>query len=163
MANAKLNLVQQEGTKRREMFTVTGVSTKVDETSMDLIPALWPQLYKKLPKDARGWPSYGVMWSDGQGKTNYIAGVEVPPGAKVPAGFETKTMAAQNYLIFRLTTDGTALHPQMQAAAQEIWGELVPKTGATVAKSPELEVYAEDFNPEKAGSVVDFWVPVETL
>lgn len=160
---AKINLVQQDGTKRREMFTVSGVSAKVDESSMHLVPTLWPELYKKLPKEAHGWPSYGVMWSDGQGKMVYVAGVEVPPGAKVPAGLETKNIAAQNYLVFRLTTDGSALHPQMQAAAQQIWGELVPKSGATVAKSPELEVYALDFDPEKAGSIVEFWIPVQAI
>ncbi len=163
-SSQKANVVQQGGLVRHEAFTVAGVAARIETAHKDVIPTLWPKLFHQLAGEKRAdWRSYGVCWGadEAEGTFNYMAGVEVSPGA-TPKGFEAKTIPAQSYLVFRLTLDGGNLHEQMQAAAREIWGERLPKSGRKLSKGPDLEVYPPDFDPSRAGSTVDFWVPVES-
>ena len=61
----------------------------------------------------------------------------------------------------RQVLDGGPLHPQMQAAVREIWAERVPASGQTLVRAPDLEVYPDGFQPDKAGAWVEWWIPVE--
>ena len=146
----------------RNAFTVAGLRALFDDSNKSGIPALWPRLIANLPLagqvDGR---SYGVIWSTGQSGANYMAGVEISGDAKLPAGFEKLEIAAQTYLVFRQTLDGTALHPQMQAAAKEIWGTRLPKLGVKLAHAPDFELYPEGFNPMQKGAYIDVYVPVD--
>ena len=49
----------------------------------------------------------------------------------------------------------------MQSAVREIWGERVPASGCTLTRAPDLEVYPDDFAPDRAGAWVEWWIPVE--
>lgn len=49
----------------------------------------------------------------------------------------------------------------MQAAAKQIWGDLLPKSGRRLAQAPDLEVYPIDFAPDRPGLAIEWWVPVE--
>jgi AraC family transcriptional regulator len=154
--------LKEMGNVKRKAFTVAGLSALFDESNKGGIPALWPRLIANLPLEGQvDGRSYGVIWSTGQGGANYMAGVEVSGDAPLPAGFEKLDIAAQTYLVFRQTLDGTALHPQMQAAAKEIWGTRLPKSGAKLAQAPDFELYPEGFNPEQKGAFVDIYVAVE--
>jgi AraC family transcriptional regulator len=44
---------------------------------------------------------------------------------------------------------------------EHIFSEALPKSGLKPTAGIDLEVYGERFNPEKAGSVLDFYMPVE--
>ena len=70
-------------------------------------------------------------------------------------------LPSRHYLVFRQVLHGGALHPQMQRAAREIWGERLPNSGHRLAQTPDLEVYPPDFGPNRAGAWVEWWVPVE--
>jgi AraC family transcriptional regulator len=136
---------------------VFGEDTKAD------IPLLWPKLIERLPLAGRiGGATYGVGWaaSGVEGCFNYIAGVAVAADAPVPDGFAAKDIAARAYLVFHLETDASDLHPQMQAALRQIWGERVPQSGLKLANAPDLEVYPPGFQPDRP-SRIEWWIPVE--
>ena len=57
--------------------------------------------------------------------------------------------------------DGSALHPQLRQAMAAVWGELLPASGLKAAGGPDFERYDGRFDPLKAGSVIDFHVPVQ--
>lgn len=160
-----VRLTQMDGLTHRGAFTLAGLRALFDESNKSGIPALWPRLIACLPLagqvDRR---PYGAIWNDhpGQSAANYMAGVEVTGDAPLPAGFERLAIAAQDYVVFRQTLDGPDLHPQMQRAAKEIWGERLPKLGRKLAHSPDFELYPEGFDPMKPGQYVDIYVPVMT-
>jgi predicted transcriptional regulator YdeE len=89
-----------------------------------------------------------------------MAAVAVAPDAPVPEGFEAKDIAERSYLVFRLETDASDLHIQMQAAMRQIWGERAPGAGFKLANAPDLEVYPPGFEPGRP-SRIEWWIPVE--
>lgn len=163
MPNTAAHVVEMDTLVRLEAFTVAGVSAVFDDENKSGIPGLWPRLIKCLPLAGQvGQRSYGVCWSGDakEGSFHYLAGVAVEGTASLPAGFERKTLAAQDYAVFRITLDGSNLHSQMQAAMPKIWGDRKTKSGHKFAPAPDLEVYPEDFDPTRKGSYVDIYVPV---
>lgn len=155
--------VRLVGEVKRGGFIVCGLVGRFDGTSIAGVPALWDRLVRTLPLPEQAAPgTYGVCWSAGEeGVINYMAGVEVAEGARPPAEFDVKVVPAQTYLAYRLTVTGAELHPQMQAAMRVIWGEMIPASGRTLAKAPDLEVYPADFDPTRPGATVEYWIPVE--
>jgi AraC family transcriptional regulator len=91
----------------------------------------------------------------------YAAAIALAPDEPAPEGLEMIDLPERAYLVFKMTVDGGPLHPQMQAAAREIWGVRVPRSGCKLAQAPDLEVYPPDFNPDAAGAVLEWWIPVE--
>jgi AraC family transcriptional regulator len=159
----KIDLVQLEEPVHRPAFTIAGVRATFDQSNMSGIPALWPRLIQCLPLAGQvDQRAYGAMWRAGpqQSGTNYMAGVEVSGDAALPTGLERLEIAPQDYIVFRQTLDGSALNPQMQAAAREIWGVRLPKLGAKLAHAPDFELYPADFSPTKKGAFVDIYVAV---
>ncbi len=148
----------------RAAFTVAGVGALFTNENKSGIPGLWPRLVRALPlpgqADAR---TYGVckMEDKKEGVLRYIAGVEVTGDATLPDGFERIGLDAHRYAVFRLTLDGSPLHPQMQAAMGKIWGELLPQSGLKTVPAPDFELYPSDFEPMRKGSYVDMYIAVE--
>jgi len=146
-------------------FRVAGPSRMFDQGSKHEIPKLWPRLIGALPFEGQtqSWATYGVVEEvdRAEGSFRYLAGVGVEPDCVPPSGFETLDIPAATYLVFRITLDGSALHPQVKRAMARIWGELVPASGRTLAGGPDFELYDGRFDPMKAGSVIDFHVPVQ--
>ena len=146
-------------------FRVAGPARLFDEASKAEIPQLWSALIGALPLEGQlpSWATYGVVSSvdSGQGCFRYMAGVGVEPGCEPPPGFEAMEIPAASYAVFRITLDGSALHPQVKRAMAAIWGELIPQSGLKVVPGPDFELYDGRFDPQKAGSVIDFHVPVD--
>ena len=145
-------------------FRVAGPARLFDEASKAEIPQLWSALIGALPLEGQlpSWATYGVVSSvdSGQGCFRYMAGVGVEPGCEPPPGFEAMEIPAASYAVFRITLDGSAL-PQVKRAMAAIWGELIPQSGLKVVAGPDFELYDGRFDPQKAGSVIDFHVPVD--
>ncbi len=145
-------------------FRVAGFSGVFDETTRAQIPMLWPKLIQRLPLPGQVGDdaSFGVCWpAEGDaGCFRYLAAVPIAADAPAPAGVEVKDVPAQTYLVFRQETDGSALHPQMQAAVKQIWGERVPNSGFKLANGPDIEAYPPGFEPDRP-SHVEWWIPVE--
>jgi AraC family transcriptional regulator len=148
-------------------FRVAGPSRRFDEASKSEIPQLWSALIGALPFPGQvaSWATYGVVSgvgaAEGEGCFEYMAGVGVEPGCVPPPGFATMDIPAARYAVFRITLDGSALHPQVKRAMAQVWGELIPASGLKVLDGPDFELYDGRFDPLKAGSVIDFHVPVQ--
>ena len=146
-------------------FRVAGPARRFDEATKSEIPQLWSALIGALPFEGqvRSWATYGVVSSvdAGQGCFQYLAGVGVEPGCVPPPGFATMEIPAATYAVFRIVLDGSALHPQVKQAMAAVWGELLPSSGLKVAGGPDFELYDGRFDPLKAGSAIDFHVPVQ--
>jgi AraC family transcriptional regulator len=145
-------------------FHVAGPARRFDETTKAQIPQLWSALVGTLPFAGQvpSWNTYGVVSAadPAEGSFQYLAGVGVEAGCTPPAGFTTLRIEAATYLVFRITLDGSALHPQVKGAMAEIWGALIPTSGLRLADGPDFELYDGRFDPGQPGAVIDFHVPV---
>jgi len=146
-------------------FRVAGPARRMDEASKAEIPQLWSVLMGALPFKGQtsSWATYGVVSSldKSDGTFQYLAGVGIEPDCVPPPGFTTMEIPAATYAVFRITLNGSALHPQVKQAMAQIWGELIPASGVKVIDGPDFELYDGRFDPLKAGSVIDFHVPVQ--
>ena len=161
---AQPRLTQSPAPVGKPGFRVAGFSGVFDEATRAQIPMLWPKLIQRLPlPDQVGDDaSFGVCWpAEGEeGCFRYLAAVPIAANAPAPRGMEVKDVPAQTYLVFRQETDGSPLHPQMQAAVKQIWGERVPTSGFKLANGPDIEAYPPGFEPDRP-SHVEWWIPVE--
>ena len=163
-AAAKPNVVLLDGVTRKDAFVVAGLSTRIAKDDMSKIPALWPKLMQHVPFDGqKGQVCYGLCYGSDltEGSFNYMAAAEIAPDKKPPAELTLMQVPAQTYMVFRITLAAGEIHPQMRAAMQYIFSEGLPNSGRKPSGGIDLEVYGERFNPEKAGSVLDFYIPVE--
>ncbi|MBW8759301.1 MAG: AraC family transcriptional regulator [Burkholderiales bacterium] len=159
------SVVRLEALVALPAFRVAGPARRFDEATKSEIPQLWAALVGSLPFPGQvmSWATYGVVSSveAGEGCFQYLAGVGVEPGCVPPPGFTTIEIPAATYAVFRITLDGSALHPQVRQAMAAVWGELLPASGLKVAGGPDFELYDGRFDPLRAGSIIDFHVPVQ--
>lgn len=146
-------------------FRVAGPARQFDEATKAEIPQLWSALIGALPfaGQVQSWATYGVVSvvDKADGCFQYMAGVGVESACVPPSNFSTMQIPAATYAVFRITLNGTALHPQVKQALASIWGELIPASGLRVIDGPDFELYDGRFDPHKPGSFIDFHVPVE--
>jgi AraC family transcriptional regulator len=146
-------------------FRVAGPQRRFDQATKAEIPQLWSALIGRLPFEGQveSWATYGVVFDvdQAEGGFQYMAGVGVQPDCAPPPGFSAMEIPAATYAVFRITLNGTALHPQVKQAMAMIWGELLPASGLKVVEGPDFELYDGRFDPQTPGSVIDFHVPVE--
>ncbi|WP_309604932.1 helix-turn-helix domain-containing protein [Phenylobacterium sp.] len=157
------NLTQAPAPAKKPALRIAGLGQDFDETTVAGIPALWDQFGPRLPLPGQvGRGTFGVCCArpDGQG-LHYIAGVALAADAEPPPGCEVIELPARSYLVFRQVLDGGPLHPQMQSAVREIWGDRVPNCGLSLVRAPDLEVYPDLFQPDRPGAWVEWWIPVE--
>jgi AraC family transcriptional regulator len=150
--------------KTKPGFVAVGFGGRFGQSSRSGIPALWPKLTAQLPLSGQmGAETYGLCWSQDatEGSFNYLAAVQVAADAGVPDDMERLEVPAQAYLIYRLTLTGADLHPQMIAAAMDIWGGRLAAAGFKPSGGPDFEFYPADFEPTRPGAWVEFWVPVQ--
>lgn len=158
------SVAQLPGVVTLPAFLVAGPSRRFDEASKAQIPQLWSALIGRLPFEGQvgSWATYGVVsgMDREEGSFEYMAGVGVEPGCTPPPGFTVLDIPAGTYLVFRITLNGGALHPQVKQAMATIWGELIPASGRGVVDGPDFELYDGRFDPQEPGAVIDFHVPV---
>jgi AraC family transcriptional regulator len=163
-SKAQATVERLEDLVKRNAFSVAGARAVFDNQNKSGIPGLWPRLIRCLPLPGQvNAVTYGVFWMENkdEGRFNYLAGVEATGDAALPEGFERVHLAAQTYVVFRLTLDGSALQPQIQAAMPLIWGEMLPKSGLKPVQAPDLEVYPADFEPMRKGAHLDVYVAIQ--
>ena len=165
LATPRISLVQSPEPVCKPALRIAGLSGLFNDTNKAGIPPLWDRLVPMLPVAGQsGWETYGVCAEQPGGEPGamlYMAGVAIEAGAPTPDGLELIELSAQTYLVFHQDLDAGPLQPQMLAAAREIWGERLPKSGRKLAQAPDLEFYPADFEPGKADTWVEWWAPVE--
>lgn len=160
----KPNVTLLDGVTRKDAFLVAGISERISKDNMQAVPTLWPKLMQHVPFDGQKGPvCYGLCYGSNmeEGSFSYMAAAEIEPGKKPPAALTLMQVPAQTYAVFRITLGAGEIHPQMQAAMRYIFSEALPNSGRKPSGGIDLEVYGERFNPDKAGSVLDFYMPVE--
>jgi AraC family transcriptional regulator len=164
IATPKANVTLLEGLTRKDAFVVAGISARIGEDNVKEIPALWPKLMQRLPFEGQKGPvGYGLCYGSDmeEGSFNYMAAVEIAPDRTPPAGLTLMQVPAQAYLVFRITIAPGPLQPQLRAAMKYIFSDGLPGSGRKPTGGIDLEVYGERFEPDKAGSILDFCIPVE--
>lgn len=167
MSNTPLRSVRLTGGEApvvRPALRVAGISQTFGEATRHQIPMLWGRLLAS--PSAAGYAerrAFGVCRATDEPDCdlNYTAAIELAEGADPPAGLELITLPERSYLVFQMTLDGSDLHPQMQAAAHEIWGIRVPACGFELERAPDLEVYPVGFDAARPGGVLEWWIPVK--
>jgi AraC family transcriptional regulator len=157
------NVALLDGVARKDAFVVAGLSERISKDNTQVIGALWPKLMRHVPFEGQKGPvGYGLCYGSdmAEGSFNYMAAVEIAPGKKPPADLTLMQVPAQTYAVFRITLAAGPIHPQMREAMEHIFSEALPNSGLKPTGGIDLEVYGERFNPEKAGSVLDFYMPV---
>lgn len=122
-----------------------------------------PQQWEQFVPQAAGIPAkpgadfYGVCWNN---KPNcafdYLTGVEVASGAKLPGGFTTVTVPAGRYAVFAHTAHVSALPKTIDV----IWSKWVPECGLAVAEAPCFERYTSEFNSRTGLGGMEIWIPL---
>jgi AraC family transcriptional regulator len=160
----RINLTQAPAPVQKGPLRIVGLSGVFDDANKAGIPLLWERLIGLMPiPGIADFESFGVCAGGPEpGSLRYTAGFPIVEGAPTPAGLDLVELTPQTYLVFRQVIDAGPLHPQMQAATREIWGERVPKSGYRLAHVPDLEFYPADFTPGRAGDWVEWWLPIET-
>jgi AraC family transcriptional regulator len=160
----KPNVTLLDGLTRKNAFVVAGFSERIAKDNMAAIPAIWPKLRALMPFDGQqGEVCYGLCYgaNAAEGSFCYMAAAEIAPDRKPPAALTLMQVPAQTYAVFRITLNAGPIHPQMREAMHTLFSETLPNSGLKPSGGIDLEVYGERFNPEKAGSVLDFYMPVE--
>jgi AraC family transcriptional regulator len=160
----RIQLSQAPLPVRKGRLRIAGFAANFNDTDKAGIPKLWDRLVECMPLEGGLGETFGVCSAAAgsePGSMRYMAGVHMAADAPAPAGLEMVDLPPQSYLIFRQVMDGGPLQPQMLAAAREIWGERLPKSGHKLAQAPDLEFYPADSTPDQAGAWVEWWVPVE--
>jgi AraC family transcriptional regulator len=162
---ARATLTEAPAPIRKAALRIAGIAGLFDDTNKAGIPRLWERLIQTLPISGQaGAETYGVCAESPGSETGgmrYLAGVALSADAVAPDGLEVIEVTAQNYLVFRQVMDGGPVQPQMLAAAKEIWGDRLPKSGHRLVQAPDLEFYPADSTPDQPGAWVEWWVPVE--
>jgi AraC family transcriptional regulator len=165
-AQVRISVTQAPEPMRKGRLRVAGLAAVFNLQDKAGIPTLWERLVPMLPLAGQaGFETFGVCAAAPvgaePGSMRYMAGAPLAPDAPAPDGLDVIEVAPQAYLVFRQVMDGGAVHPQMEAAATEIWGERLPRAARKLVQAPDLEFYPGDSTPDQAGAWVEWWVPVE--
>ncbi len=137
---------------------IAGLQGHFDSETRGNIPKLWQSFEELRPSlpDAVASVSYGVCQTCGEDGFDYLAGVEVQAGTKLPEGLATMVLPAQRYAIF--THEGPA--PELFRTFEAIHSQWLPKSGHRPASAPCFERYGEEFDPQTLTGGTEVWIPI---
>ena len=140
---------------------IAGLSGRFGPENRDQIPALWmgwgPKYFGCTPGQVDR-KTYGVCWNmDGEGRLDYLAGVEVKSLEGLPPELTRMTIAPRRYAVF--AHEGRV--SQIMRTWMGVFDEWLPKSGRVLAAAPSFECYDEQFDPAVAMGLVEIWVPIE--
>jgi AraC family transcriptional regulator len=101
--------------------------------------------------------AYGICWNNRADGFDYLSGVEVKDGTKLPSEFTTVHLPAQEYAVFTHADHVSAIG----GTIDKIWNSWVPQSGLKIKQSPSFERYTEAFNPHTGMGGMEIWVPIE--
>jgi AraC family transcriptional regulator len=124
------------------------------------VPAQW-QAFQELGTlpGQQGSTVYGVICtaSPQEQTLEYMCGAEVASLDALPPGMGRMRIPAQHYAVFEHRGHTSTLRQTWDA----IWSDWVPRSGRTVANTPDFEVYDERFDPRTGSGLIEIWIPME--
>ena len=140
-------------------FAVIGMAITTTPLASE-IPALWGVFAPRIDEVvsiAESDVSYGLMENfDARASTlDYMAAVSVPGIGSVPSGMTAKSIESRSYAVFPATLQ------TLGAVFGYIFNEWLPRAAFELVPSPYFERYDESFDPSKADSVVEIYMPVK--
>lgn len=108
-----------------------------------------------------GRETYGVFRKryPADGSFDFLAAFRVE-GDYVPSSqLEVIDVPARTYLVFRHVLRPGDLFPQVNAAADIIWGERLPRSDRVLADGPDFELYPANFRI--TGGWIDHYLPIQ--
>ena len=124
------------------------------------IPAHWQRFAQHLGKVPTqvGRKSYGVCWNYQPAVGfDYLTGVAVKDGSKLPQGFTSVRLPAGRYVVFAHEGHVSTLPATLDA----IWTKWLPDSGIRPSGSPSFERYTEEFDPQTGRGGIEIWMPIE--
>jgi AraC family transcriptional regulator len=142
----------------RPAVTVVGMAIQTQPMSAD-IPALWQRFVPRIaeiPDACEPGVTYGVMqYHEGAAAPlHYTAALAVSAAHAVPAGMESRVLAAGTYAGFRYALS------DLGKGFAEIHARLLPASGFQQAPGTFFERYDEAFDPGNPQSMVEIYLPV---
>jgi AraC family transcriptional regulator len=168
---------------RRPTMTISTIEPKFDEPSVVTLPprqyagfrvtidgigkttpgTAWERLMPLLPvKGMVEGRSFGICSAEtAEGTHDYVACVELSPGADVPSGLDTVTLPDERYFVVRqwMPADGFAEH--LGAGLEQLWGTLITAGGYEPSGNPDIEVYEDDFIAGQTDGWLTYMVPLK--
>jgi AraC family transcriptional regulator len=138
---------------------IAGFSEPYSYGAVAGIPSQWQRFGPHIGHvpDQRGDVCYGVCHGyDGEGKFNYLCGVEIARADNLPSGFTLIRLDAREYAVFSHRNHISTIGNTMKT----IWEKWLPESGYRFAEAPEFERYDERFDPITGSGVVEIWLPV---
>jgi len=137
---------------------IAGINAHYTMETRVRIPQQWEQFVPRMRAiPSVGTDCYGVCWSMSPDcGFDYLTGVEVASADKLPADFQTVSIAPRRYAVFEHTQHVSAI-PQ---TIDTIWVKWVPQCGFKPSHAPCFERYTESFNPQTGMGGMELWVPL---
>lgn len=102
--------------------------------------------------------TYGVCWNYRPGSGfDYLSGVEIAAGTKLPADFTQVRLEPQRYAVFTHRGHVSSI-PQ---TIETVWTNWLPDSGLKAAEAPCFERYTEEFNPQTGMGGIELWIPIK--
>ena len=139
---------------------IAGLSEPYSYGDVAGIPAQWQRFGPHIGHvpDQRGFVCYGACHCyDGEGKFNYLCGVEIARADNLPSGFTLLRLEPQEYAVFSHRSHISTIGNTMKT----IWEKWLPQSGYRFAEAPEFERYDERFDPMSGNGLVEIWIPVK--
>lgn len=143
----------------RDRFVVAGLHGRFSPATVREIPALWSRFAPWIGavEGQIGKETYGVSLPAGEDGFDYVAAVQVEPGARLPAEFRRVEIAPADYAVFEHGGHVSDLHALYRA----IFENWIPNSGRQLAAAPDFELYDDRFDPKAGTGVVEVWVPIK--
>jgi AraC family transcriptional regulator len=144
----------------RSAFLLAGLADRYTMETNHAIPALWGRFVPMIGHvpSQKGYVTYGVGYDTQDDESfAYAAAVEVTAFDGLGPELARISVPAQTYAVFTHRGHISRIRETWRA----IMGGWVPASGRRLAKGPDFELYAEDFEPEGPKSAVEIWIPLE--
>lgn len=111
--------------------------------------------------ELRGRETYGVFRKryPTDGSFDFLAAFRVESDSILSARLEVIDLPARTYLVFRHVLRPGDLYPQVNAAADVIWGERLPRSERVLADGPDFELYPANF--KITDGWIDHYLPIQ--
>ena len=158
-------LVLHESLEHVDTLHVAGVAGRFDPSSYTRVPELWKSFVAKMQFAGRlGEGETCGVFRDRDFTAQsfeHLAGARIAEGAAAPKELAVWTLPARSYLVFKQMLHEGELHPQVAAATTAIWGERLARSGRTLAKAPDFQIYPANFKVAEGGWLA-YYIPVES-